>query len=336
MANKNVLRDICPNIWINSRGKNERQISAMRNEEEEVNWFQALAMEAKGSRIDIEGLPDTCNKRVILESFFLNASVVFFEKANSLIALPGLPTGGKTLYKDPTTVNVHGANGYIEEIPVMVRGGDNSSFIRKSLTGETASKNAPAVFVRENINQYPFVNITMEYAGKIANTMRAMDVALSGLEHPYIIVAGEDIIDEVKSFFKRKENHERWIDVVSTGVFDANKVNVIPLEMSEAGIRDCTEAIEWYLQQYRQLEFLDGSKDVDKKAEITIPELKQGSDIININAKAYITFLEEEFDYVNKVFGTHIKPVLVRDKIAKEKEQKGEQSYDTNEHQKIQ
>lgn len=326
---KHFLNEICPTIWINGRGKNEKVISAMRNEEEWTNWFQMLSLEGKGCRVDIENVPDTCNKRVILESFFVNASCVFFEKADSLISLPGLPTGDITLYGDPVKVNVHGRNGYIEELDVMVRGGDNSSFIRKGLTGTIAKKKAPAVYVRENMNRFPFVNITAEYAAKIANAMRTLDTAISSVEHPYIVVATEDTIDEVKEFFKRKENHERWIDVVSAGVFDANKVNVIPLEMSESGIRDCTGSVEWFLQQYRQLEYLDGAKDVDKKAEITIPELKQGEGIVTINAKKYIEFLEEEFDFVNKVFGTNMKPVLVKDKVDQEKQEQAMKQAET-------
>ena len=326
---KHFLNEICPTIWINGRGKNERAISAMRNEEEWTNWFQMLGIEAKGCRVDIENLPDTCNKRVILESFFVNASCVFFDKADSLISLPGIPTGDITLYGDPVKVNVHGRNGYIEEMPVMVRGGDNSAFIRKGLTGTIASKKAPAVYVRENANRFPFINITAEYAAKIANTMRELDVAISNLAHPYIVVATEDTIDEVKDFFKRKENHERWIDVISAGVFDANKVSVQELPKTEEGIRDCTGAIDWYLQLYRQLEYLDGAKDVDKKAEITIPELKQGDGIVNINAKKYIEFLEEEFDFVNKVFGTNMKPVLVKDKVEQENQEQAMQQAQT-------
>ena len=158
--------------------------------------------------------------------------------------------------------------------------------------------------------------------------MRTLDTTVAALEHPYIVVATEDTIEEVKDYFKRRNNHEQWIDVVSAGIFDANKVNVVNLDMTEAGIRDCTETIEWYLQMFRQLEFLDGAKDVDKKAEISIPELRQGDDIVKLNAKGFIAYLEEQFDNVNKFFGTNMKPYLISDEISKE-DMQNEQHKDT-------
>ena len=98
--------------------------------------------------------------------------------------------------------------------------------------------------------------------------------------------------------------------------------------MTEAGIRDCTETIEWYLQMFRQLEFLDGAKDVDKKAEISIPELRQGDNIVKLNAKGFIAYLDEQFDNINKFFGTNMKPYLISDEISKE-DMQNEQHKDT-------
>ena len=319
------LNSICPTIWIDGRSKSAKKIAEMRNVAEFDNWMHTLSIESKVSRIGVENLPDTCNERVVLESLFYHGSVTFFEKAGHLIALPGIPTGDITLYGDPVAVNVHGRNGYCEEIPVMVRNGDESKFIRTGATGNIAKTNAKAVWIRENIDRFPFVNITAEYAYKIANVMRTLDVEFANLSHPYLIVCTEDILNDVKNYFNRRDRHEEWIDVVNAGIFDANKVNIINLDMTESGIRDCTGSVEWLLQMFRQLEFLDGSKNVDKKAEITIPELNQGQTIVSINQASYIDFLTKEFDFVNSVFGTNMKPYLVADKV-KEQMEKGQEA----------
>jgi len=318
------LNTICPTIWVDGRRKSAKKIAEMRNVEEFDNWFHTLAIEAKVARIGIENVPDTCNERVILESLFYHASVTFFEKAGNLISLPGIPTGNISLYADPCAVNVHGRNGFCEEMPVMIRGGDNSSFVRKGVTGQVAAKNAKAVWIRENIDRFPFINITAEYAYKIANVMRTLDVEIDNLSHPYLVVCSEDVLNDVKNYFNRRDRHESWIDIANAGIFDANKVNVINLDMTESGIRDCTGTIEWYLQMFRQLEFLDGSKNVDKKAEITIPELNQGQAVVTINQKSYIDFLTKEFDFVNEVFGTNMKPYLVSEKVKEEMEQEAQ------------
>lgn len=321
------LNTICPSIWINGRGKSEKKIASMRNLEEFDNWFNMLSIEAKNCRWDIKNVPDTCNKRVIKESMLINASVTFFDKADYLLSLPGLPTQDWTLYGDPTSANVHGRNGFNETIPVWIPGGE-SPLVSTGVTGTKHRDKAKAVWIRENFNTFPFINICAEYAYKISNTMRTLDTTVAALEHPYIVVATEDTIEEVKDYFKRRNNHEQWIDVVSAGIFDANKVNVVNLDMTEAGIRDCTETIEWYLQMFRQLEFLDGAKDVDKKAEISIPELRQGDNIVKLNAKGFIAYLEEQFDNVNKFFGTNMKPYLISDEISKE-DMQNEQHKDT-------
>jgi len=315
------LNSICPNIRIDGRAKNNKKIAQMANVQEFDNTFKMMAMEAQCSRWDVDGLPDTCDRRVIQQSMFANATVGFIDKNDSLISLPTLPAGNINVYGYPCNGNAFGRNGYTEYVNIYVPGGENTTFLRKGATGEMASKNPNCVLVRENDYIFPFMNITASYAYRIANLMRTLDTEFENLAHPYLIAATEDMIQGVKDYFNRRDNHESWIDIISSGVFDPNKINVIPLEMSESGIRDCTESIEWLWQMYRQLEYLDGSKDVDKKAEITIPELQQGSSIVNINGKRFQENLEEQFDIVNKVFGTHMKPYLIKDRVEKEREQ---------------
>ena len=53
------------------------------------------------ARYDIEGIPETMSKRVILQSLLWHASVVFFKKDENVFALPGVASEEFNIYGEP-------------------------------------------------------------------------------------------------------------------------------------------------------------------------------------------------------------------------------------------
>lgn len=320
-----LLKRACPNIWIGGR-KGDAFSAAIANIEEVEQWWEVLSEEAKICRIcGIKNAPDTVNERVFKESNFAHAGVVFFEKADSLFVLPGLPAGNYNVNRDPLNANIHGANGFVDTVDLVVPGGDENKFLREGVTGNLGKKAARAVMFWENLNRYPFYNITIEYASKIANTMRTLDNVLDDLKNPRVFTGTTpQEIEAIKDYYARRNNNEPWIDVAKAGTFDAKNIGVIEFQTMETGIRDCTGGIEWLLQMYRQLELIDGAQTVDKKAEVTIPELKQGQSVVDIKAKAHREYIEAQFDSINKTFRTNMEPVFYKDEVEEQAKKEAE------------
>ena len=296
--------NIVSSIWLDSSGKTMKKMAQYKNQIEFMNIFAMLVNEALSSRYDIEGQPDTVNPRVVLESLLWYGSVGFFMKDGSVLALPGLPTASYTLYGDPTQMIVHGRNGYVDTVKLFIPNGDDSSLVRSSTNG-TAPKDGTGVWVRENRLVFPFINYCIEYADKIADTLRTLDITRMNIKRPYYIVAEEQIINSVKAFFNQRDNNEEYI--VSSGIFPADKIKMMPFENNPENIRDCTMLVEWYLNQFRMLEGLNSPTTVDKKAQISVDEFNSGSEISDVKKATDVEYLQQQLDFANEKLGTSMK-----------------------------
>ena len=297
-----LFNNILSSIWIDGQSMTSKKLAKYKNMSEFMNVYATLVNEAL-TRYKFSGLPDTVNERVVLESLLWYGSVGFFIKSENVLALPGLPTKSYTLYGDPTAMIVYGRNGFNEEIPLYIPNGEDSTVVRESTSG-IASKEGTGVWVRENRMVYPFINYCIEYADKIADTLRTLDTTRMNIKRPYVIVAEESIVNSIKSFFNKRDANEEYI--ISSGVFPADKINMLPFETTAENIRDCTGLVEWYLAQFRQLEGINQPGTVDKKAQISVPELNQNEDVSEEKKNAVVEYLQQQLDFVNEKLGTSI------------------------------
>lgn len=310
------LNSIFSSIYIDSKSKTSKKMAQYKNEVEFMNVYANLVNEAL-DRYKFNGLPDTVNERVVLEALLWYGSVGFFMKNGQVLALPGMPTSSFTLYGDPTAMNVFGRNGYVEEIPLYIPNGDDSVTVRRSTDG-VVSKDGTGVWVRENKLAFPFINYCIEYADKIADTLRTLDTTRMNIKRPYVVVAEESIINSVKSFFNKRDSNEEYI--ISSGVFPADKIKLLPFDSNPENLRDCTMLVEWYYNQFRQLEGMRAPSTVDKKAQVSVPELNRDESITASKDDNVVSYLQKQLDFVNEKLGTNI---TVESNLNKEDEEDG-------------
>ena len=314
--------DFGTQVYIREGAKSSKKINKMKNITAFMNVFSALSNEALHGRYSIEGLPESCDERVVLESFLWYGACGFFKKADQVMALPGLPTSNYTLYGYPTKMTVWGRNGHTETIKLFIPHGDNASLVRETTDGVVESKEGTGVWVRENELCYPFINYVIDFAEKIADTYRTLDVTRANIKRPYVITAEESIIESVKTWFNKRDSNEEYI--ISSGVFPADKIKLLPFDQNPENIRDCTGLIDFYYAKFRELEAISAAPaTIDKKAEITIPELNQNSGAQSAIANSVRNVLQRELDFCNEKLGTNMRVV---DKI--EQKKKGEQNND--------
>ena len=322
------LNNMVSSIFIDGKGMTSKKMNKYKNMQEFQNVFVQLVNEAL-QRYTIENLPDTCNERVILESLLWYGSVCFFEKAGQILALPGTPSADFTLYGAPTEAVIYGRNGYNETIKLYIPYGDNSALVRKNTFGVTEPANGSGVWVRENYMVYPFIYYVMEYAEKIADTYRTLDITRANIKRPYVITAEESIVNSVKEFFNKRDNNESYI--ISSGVFPADKIKILPFDMNPESIRDCTGLIDFYFAKFRELEAISSSPaTIDKKAEITIPELNQNAGAQDATINTVKNTLEQELKFANKCLGTNMKFVSRIKQYEEEQENKMKSEVDDN------
>lgn len=299
--------------------KNKGILDQFKNAISFQNTFSRLLTDAM-HRYTIDGLPDTCSERVVLQSLIWYANVVFFEKQGNLLALPGAPSGsGYNANGDPGSAWIWARNGKLnEEVTLYLPGEDASSYLKK-----TSGYNAPSekrtrgVIVWENGARYPFLNQIVYYSQAIADTYRTIDVGRQNLKCPYIIVAEEEVIPTVKKFFEKVDSNESRI--LSSGTFPTDKISVLPITVPTDTLSSATTLVEWYESKFRELCGIDSNSQQDKKGEnLVTAEISVNDEYQEQELDKCLKYINEGLENVNKLFGTNMKARANKDDYDKD------------------
>lgn len=261
-------------------------------------------------RYHLEGLPDTVQERVVLQSLINYGCAVFFKKDGSVLSLPGMPgAGGLNANGDPVTANVFSRNGLInEEVNLYTPGGAELELLKEGVY--TVPESGNGVIVWETKSRYPFINTIMYYASCISDTLRTIDTARMWIKVPFIPVCERELLDSVKETFKAIQENDELIPV-STGIQDIKKFNILPVQESGESIRNASALVDWYEQQFRSRCGIHSNTAIDKKGEnLTSDEININDSYTNSATDELTEYLQSQFDFVNQMLGTNIKVVL--------------------------
>lgn len=307
----NIFGCITTNIGDN---KTAKQLAKFKNQITFQNVFVRLVNKAL-ARYDIEGYPDTVNGRVLRMSLLYHGSVGFFEKDGAVLALPALPNANVTLYGDFKSMFVYGRNGFNAEIPLYVPGGDDSTLVNKPIGGVSLSKTPRGIWLRENPQVFPFILNCIDYAEKIADTYRTLDVLRHHLKRPYIITADEQLIATIKKAFE--VINENQPIVVSSGVFTPDRIQVLPLTVTPDTLKIVSDLIDWYYNDFDNLCGKNSNANPDKKERLLVDEVNANNETTESGQADFLDYLQEQLDFVNEKLGTSMTVV----ELGKEEEQ---------------
>lgn len=286
----------------------QKKLNAMRNNVVFQNEFGRNLQDAL-QRYDVEGLPETCSKRVFLQSLLFYSCTFLFEKNDCLLNLPGMPDGsGINLLGDFGGAYVYGANGFNERIKLAIPGAEESAILGKTINGGSGG---PGFMLRENPINYPFINQVIYYSTQQADTLRKIETATRNAASPYIVTAEESVVPSVKAFFQKRDNNEEYI--VSSGVFPADRISLLPFDISADAIKTMTETYDWYCNHFRELCGVKNTTNIDKKGENLITaEVNVNEQYTNNQDGGIVDYMNEQLEMANKMFGTHIRIVEVK------------------------
>lgn len=312
------------NTWIDPKTIKKSKLAKYENDVVFQNTFNSLLGDAL-SRYELEGAPDTISRRTVMQALLWNATVFFFEKGNSLFALPGMPDGsGINVNGDFAGAYVYGQNGFNEKINLIIPGADDSDLLLKTSSG-VSYKDGTGVMIRENDQMFPFLNILIKYSFWIADTMRTLDVCRQNAKRPYIISAEQSVVESIKKYFEHRDNNEDYI--ISTGIFPADKVHIEPLQNNPDFTHSASELIDWYTQRFREeCGIKNLGAQVDKKGEnLQTAEITYNDEYTQGKIKQCLQCLNEGMDLVNKSFGTSMR-FVERRAFKETKEEKQEEN----------
>ena len=257
-------------------------------------------------RYDITGLPDTVSKRVVLQSLLWYGCVAFFEKDNSVLALPATPAGdGFNIYGDPGSAFVYSRNGRLnEEIKLFIPGSDEESFLKMGTVKNQTGK-PKGVMVWENKARFPFINTVLFFSDVIADTYRTLDVCRFWMKRPVIFTAEESEIQTINRFISQMENNNEY--AINSGIL-GKETKLIETHTDSGALDSCTSLLEWYESKFRELCGIDSNSQQDKKGENLITaELSINDEMQSANVDQCIEEIQKGLDIANRIFGTSMK-----------------------------
>lgn len=293
----------CIDLSLGGKSKTQRKIAEFKNSLAWQNAYHHFA--TKGlSRYEIENLEPCMSSRVMLMSLLYHGAICVFEKDGAILALPAAPCGNPNLNGDYKSCWVYGRNGFNEEIPLFIPGADENGLMKKGYVTLNQDKKPRGVLIRENEFMYPFINYCIDYAEKVSDTMRTIDVVRANIKRPYVIAAEEQLVPTVKKFFEERNANVDYI--VSTGVFPADKISILPFETNAESIKVATDLIEWYYNDFDNKMFKNSNANPDKKERLLVDEVNSNNESRETEKQKFRDYLQEQLDFCNDCLGTNL------------------------------
>lgn len=297
------------NIPIDLSGnKNRRKLNEYRNN----LTFQVVfaeQMEHALNRYDIEGLPETMSKRVILQSLIWHSSVVFFKKDGQIFALPGVATDEFNIYGEPGFAEVFSLNGkFNERVKLYIPGTDMSEFL-KAYDFIDVGGEPTGVILWENKERFPYIYSIIKSSLEIADTYRTLDICRANIKNPQVFYGEESMQKTVERYLEMRESNAN-AGFISTGILEADKLKVVPFDPKGTSLSDVTALIEWYDNKMKERNGVKNNSQMDKKGENLVEaEVDVTDESTKKNSSDIVDYLNEGLEIVNEFTGLSLKAV---------------------------
>lgn len=275
----------------------QKQTAKRRNTAEYMNVkVQLILMRIKSFKWD--GLPDTCNERMLEMSLLMNGFGMFRKINGAYVNLITTPDGSLNLYGDPVGGWGYGLNGYNEHGNFYVPGGENL-FPMNPQDGEIDS-----VLVKDNSLGYPFMPYIDAYSRRIADAQRSMDVIANMLKSPCIITVSDDDANKITKVLNDIDENCPWIVGINQAPY--NTMNVVDTGAKPeilAELKDYKDAL-W--SEYDTLCGINSNPAPDKKERLIVPEVNANNDLTELTVMSALEERQKACDIMKDFWGLDI------------------------------
>lgn len=294
----------CIDLSLGGKSRTQKKIAEFKNNMAWLNAYHYFVTKAL-ARYEIEGLGPCMSDRVVHCSLLYHGSICVFEKDGAILALPATPCGDPNVNGDYKSCWVYGRNGFCEEVPLYIPGAEENKLMEKGYITLNQNKKPRGVFIRENPFMYPFINYCIDYAEKVADSMRTCDVIRANLKRPFIVAAEEQLVPTVKKFFEQRDANLEYI--VSTGVFPADKISILPFETNAEALKMATDHIEWLYNDFDCKCMMNSNANPDKKERLNVPEVNSNNESREKVESKSKNYLQGQLDFCNECIGSNLK-----------------------------
>lgn len=231
------------------------------------------------SRFKWDGLPETCNPLVLEQTLFFYGNALFFE--------------------DPDLGFVH--------TPVNLPGPFNIYYesVRRyaySFNYHATRTIDDSVLIRANKDMFPDYITIWNYAPKIANVLRAIDVHTETLKRPFMIKCQEKEIQSVRRAVDKISDNETAI--VGDKFADVNSIQVLNLT-SASYLQDFWITVKNYCNQCFNSLGIRNSFTNKKERQVT-SEVEGETNSIRHVLEAELDERERACELINKMYGLNV------------------------------
>jgi hypothetical protein len=276
----------------------KKTFAQIQNDETYLMYYNRLRDYAL-SLFEWSGLPESINERFLEIKMLEEGRVVFFEDNNlGYLALPVMYGQMLNVYQEPTVYHAV-TTGY-----------------NKELTPDSA------VIIWNNLSRTSFLNTIRNYALRLYQVERTMDVNINSQKTPVLILAEESQRLTLKNAYKQYDGNEPFIFGNKSG-FDLDAFQVLKTDAPFV-----TDKLMTYKHNLwnEAMTFLGiGNAKQDKKERLVSEEVKSNDEQIFSSREVMLIARRQACEQINKMFGLN---VSVDFKLNKEKEEQESEDMD--------
>lgn len=253
--------------------------AAMLNQAQFIEIFNRITNVAL-SRFKWTGLPETCNERALEMTLYFYGKALFFEDPDlGFLHTPVNLSGPFNIYYE--SINRDAFSYEYEEQYTI----DNS------------------VVIRNDYTMTPSYMVVWNYAPKIADAFRAVDVHLQTLKRPYMFSCQEKEKQSVKALFNKIADNE----VLVVGSKDmANPANIEVLNLTTPCVlSDMWSTAKNYMQQCYTALGVE-NRFQEKKERMVSTEASGETNVTRHVLESALKMREQACEEINEMFGLNI------------------------------
>ena len=271
--------------------KNEKQKTKFLNMTEWRNWFihlQSLCLVT----FKWKNLPKTVDPYLIEWSLLNYGNVGFIDiEPFGIVSLPTNVGGKLNLYGYPTECFAFGFDGL------------NRKFI-PYIPYSNNFEECNGIVCYDNSLRYPYINYVFDYASRLSDTIRSIDVAVKKLKMPYYIVCDEKQVQSIK---KSLEDVNTNFD----GIFHSNTLAPDTIQVLNTGanpnlITSMWDNFENSFDVFKGICGLNNNAQSDKKERLLVDEVNANNEVTAMAIENRLQQRQTFCEFINKKWGLNV------------------------------
>ena len=213
------------------------------------------------------------NERVIELALLNFANITLFNSADGVYILGCKPNNKLTRYGEPTEVNAVALNGDTF---------DNIKVINDNTKIDIGSVINTGIYGYDNKTKYCYINYVIEYAYKISDKMRALDILTQRLKSPFTFKTSKENVENIKRYIDGVNDNDEVIFVTGGTELAEDISEVIPNNFNPALVTAMKEAIIFDFDKFLEKIGVNVDPNPDKKERKLVDEIKANNKYTNL------------------------------------------------------